>query len=110
MVGLEFARYTEHELAAGPGALEVDELLVKERVKVEKSLVLGRGQTLTTSELFGPDRKLGTLFLRFPSVLPPRPVDDGDKRPTPSLCPCATLSWLKAVLKLVWTAGHWSQR
>ena len=62
MVGLEFARYTEHELAAGPGALEVDELLVKERVKVEKSLVLGRGQTLTTSELFGPDRKLGNTL------------------------------------------------
>ena len=63
MVRLEFAGHTEHELAAGPGALEVDELLVKERVKVEKSLVLGRGQTMTTSILLDNNRRLGEDLL-----------------------------------------------
>ena len=55
MVGLQFAGHAEHELTAGPGALEVDEVLVEKGVEVEKRLILGCGQTLTTSELLGPD-------------------------------------------------------
>ena len=63
VVRLEFAGHTEHELAAGPGALEVYELLVKEGVKVEERLVLGRGQTMTTSVLLDNNRRLGEDLL-----------------------------------------------
>ena len=58
-MGLEFAGHTKQELAAGPGALKIYELLVKKRVEVEERLVLGRGETLTTSVLLDNSRRLG---------------------------------------------------
>ena len=57
-MGLEFAGHTKQELAAGPGALKIYELLVKERVEVEERLVLGRSETLTTSVFLDNNRRL----------------------------------------------------